>query len=560
MLLTRFVKIQLIVFTVASLVGVTVMALRYVQLPTLLGIGRISATLELPAAGGLYRFSNVTYRGVQVGKVTDVRVVGGKSVHATLSLDRSTRIPADTEAQVRSVSAVGEQYVDLQPRDESGPYLHDGSVIAMSHTTIPQQAGPMLDQLNAFVNSIPKDKLGHLLDETFNAFNGAGYDFGSLLDSSATLTGDLNRAADRTRTLVDDSVPVLGSQAQSIAAIKVWSRSLAGFTGQLAQNDPQLRTVLQTGPGFAQEVTQLLERVKPTLPVLLANLTTIGQVAVTYHASLEQILVLLPPSIAVDQSLAPTNNATGMATGDFALTLSDPPACTVGFLPVSQWRSPADTTDIDTPDGLYCKLPQDSPVAVRGARNYPCMGHPGKRAPTVQICDSDKPYEPLAMRQHALGPGPIDPNLLAQGIPPDDRAGSYNDRIFGPLQGTPMPPGAHRPGAPIPVAPAPAGAPNPLPPFPVNVPEAAPPGVAPIAPIDVPDVPAAPTSPGTTRPQAAPSSFDGKNLQPGPSIATASYNPQTGAFMAPDGRMYHQSELAKSSATRAWTDLVLGAQ
>ena len=51
---------------------------------------------------------------------------------------------------------------------------------------------------------------------------------------------------------------------------------------------------------------------------------------------------------------------------------------------------------------------------VRGARNYPCMGHPGKRAPTVEICDSDKPYEPLAMRQHALGPYPLDPNLVAQ--------------------------------------------------------------------------------------------------------------------------------------------------
>ena len=62
---------------------------------------------------------------------------------------------------------------------------------------------------------------------------------------------------------------------------------------------------------------------------------------------------------------------------------------------------------MDTPDGLYCKLPQDWPLTVRGARNYPCMGHPGKRAPTVQICDSDKPYEPLAMKQHVFGPYPL---------------------------------------------------------------------------------------------------------------------------------------------------------
>ena len=38
----------------------------------LLGVNKIAVTLELPAGGGLYRFSNVTYRGVQVGKVTSV--------------------------------------------------------------------------------------------------------------------------------------------------------------------------------------------------------------------------------------------------------------------------------------------------------------------------------------------------------------------------------------------------------------------------------------------------------------------------------------------------------
>ncbi len=249
MLLSRLVRIQLIVFAIASLIGLSLMVVRYLQLPTLMGIGHIKVTLELPAAGGLYRFSNVTYRGVQVGKVTDITVVDGKRVNATLSLDSST-IPADASAHVRSMSAAGEQYVDLQPLNESGPYLRDGSVITLPHTTIPQRAGPMLDQLSALVDSIPKDRLGNLLDETFKGFDGAGYDFGSLLDSSATLSGDFNRNADRARTLVDDSVPLLQSQTDSVGAIKVWAHGLAGVTGQLARNDPQLRTILQTGPGL----------------------------------------------------------------------------------------------------------------------------------------------------------------------------------------------------------------------------------------------------------------------------------------------------------------------
>ncbi len=348
-MLTRFVRIQLAIFLIASVVGLAAMFFQYMQVPTLLGIGRLTVKLELPDTGGLYRFSNVTYRGVQIGKVTAVGPTA-TGAEATLSIDTSPKIPADVHAAVRSMSAVGEQYVDLVPRSESGPYLHDGSVITARDTTIPQPVGPMLDRLSALVNSIPKDKLSQLLDESFAAFNGAGYDFQSLLDSSAMLSHDARDTADHTRALVDDAVPFLDAQVQSTDATRRWAHNLAGVTDQLVTDDPQIRKLLHTGPGFAQEVSRLLNQVKPTLPVLLANLMTIGQIGVTYHPSLEQLLVLLPPYVAATGSYGINNNPTGLAVGGFTLTIADPPACTVGFLPPSQWRSPADTSVIDTPD------------------------------------------------------------------------------------------------------------------------------------------------------------------------------------------------------------------
>ena len=73
-MLTRFVRIQLTIFTIASIIGILAMIFFYMQVPTLLGIGKMTVTVELPAAGGLYRFSNVTYRGVEVGKVTSVEL------------------------------------------------------------------------------------------------------------------------------------------------------------------------------------------------------------------------------------------------------------------------------------------------------------------------------------------------------------------------------------------------------------------------------------------------------------------------------------------------------
>lgn len=571
-MLSRFVRIQLAIFVIVGTIGVIAMVLFYVQAPTLLGIGRMTVTLELPATGGLYRFSNVTYRGVQVGKVTAVSLTSN-GTKATLSLGTSPKIPANLEAYVRSVSAVGEQYVDLRPRTGSGPYLRNGDKITMGDKAIPQAVGPMLDKLSALVNSIPKDKLGQLLDESFQAFNGSGYDLESLSDSTARISSDANAVVDRTRALIEDSGPFLESQAQTTDSIRTWARSLAGISDVLVNDDSRVRTLLQNGPEAANETSRLLEQVKPTLPVLLANLTTIGQIAVTYHPGLEQLLVLLPPLVAVEQTANPPNWPNGLAHGDFALTVDDPPICTVGFMPQSQWRSPDDESDIDTPDGLYCKLPQDSPLSVRGARNYPCMDKPGKRAPTVEICKSDKPYMPLAMRQHTLGPSPLDPNLLSQGIPPDDRV-TFNQRIFAPVEGTPLPPGAIPRGTP----PGPRGTYGPpgqgyaAPPVPsstnMSTQSADYPPIAPLdvpapgelsQPAPVPSPPPAPSPPGMVNgggPQMAPSSFAPKTLVPVPPVATAQYDPHTGRYVSGDGHIYQQSDLVKPAAAKRWQDML----
>ena len=502
-----------------------------------------------------------------------------------LSLNTSPKIPADLEANVLSVSAVGEQYVDLRPRTDSGPYLQDGSRIAMSNTTIPQQVGPMLDQVSTLVDSIPGDRISDLLDETFKAFNGAGPDFGSLIDSGSTLTEQLNSVSDQSRGLIDDSGPLLDSQAETADSIRTWARSLEGVTAQLAQNDPQIRALLERGPGFAQEVSGLLNQIKPTLPVLLANLTTLGQILVTYNPSLEQLLVVFPNALSAQQAFGlGKNNPTGLAISDFALTISDPVPCTVGFLPPSQWRSPADTTVIDTPDDLYCKLPQDSPIGVRGARNYPCMGHPGKRAPTVELCNDPKGYKPTALIQHTFGPQPFDPNIVAQGFPVDDRV-DFRERIFAQLEGTPLPPGAvpsgtppGGPRAPIEGTPlSPPGPPNPLT-APITLAPAAPPGpppppgnslngvplapgervpaVAPAADPAMPPVEAPPTEvPHGGGVPAAPSAFSG-NESGGPSVAAVPYDPSTGQYVTPDGQVQTLTNVAAGHQPKSWKDLL----
>lgn len=177
MMLTKFVRIQLIIFAVLTVVGLIVMATQYVRVPAMVGIGRYDVTVELPATGGLYKNSNVTYRGQTIGVVNAVEL-SETGVNARLSLESGVKVPSDVDAAVKSVSAIGEQFVDLIPHtDSSGAivvdgHLENGSVIPEDRTSIPQDVGAMLDQADLLLQSISDTKLKTVIDESFKAFNG----------------------------------------------------------------------------------------------------------------------------------------------------------------------------------------------------------------------------------------------------------------------------------------------------------------------------------------------------------------------------------------------------
>jgi len=398
--LNKRTRIQLAVFLIVTLVAGAVMIFGYMRLPaTLFGVGRYTVTVELPVTGGLYGTANVTYRGAEIGKV-DAVTLTDTGVEATLSLSSDTDIPADVDAQVHSRSAVGEQYLELIPRNGNSAPLQDGDVIPLERTSVPPDIATLLDTTEKSLAAIPKENLSTVIDESYNALNGTGPQLSRLLDGASSLSGQARENLDPLLTLIDQSAPVLQSQADTTDSITQWAAHLEGITGQIRDHDAHVRAILKNAAPSADHVNALLGQVKPTLPVLLANLVSIGDVAVTYQRSLEQLLVLLPQGTAVHAATLVPNLGTDQpykgAFLSFNLNLNNPPPCTTGYLPADQRRSPVDTDYPDRPQGdLYCRVPQDSPHNVRGARNNPCTTTPGVRAPTVAMCESGEPYVPL---------------------------------------------------------------------------------------------------------------------------------------------------------------------
>src|SRR3546814_14261200 len=78
---------------------------------------------------------------------------GGVDVHLDIEKDWD-RIPADSIALVGNRSAVGEQYVELQPKVDDGPFLRENSEIDRADTKIPIVTSKLLEDISNTVSSV----------------------------------------------------------------------------------------------------------------------------------------------------------------------------------------------------------------------------------------------------------------------------------------------------------------------------------------------------------------------------------------------------------------------
>ena len=575
-MLTRLTKTQLGIFAVVTVLTVGLLSIFYLRVPAALGIGAYHVTADFVAGGGIYQNANVTYRGVAVGRVESVGL-NPNGVDAHMRLNSGTPIPSNVTATVKSVSAIGEQYIDLMPPAEPSPNkLRNGSRINQDNTQISQDVAALLREADSLVSSIADTRLQDLLGETFKAFNGSGPELARLIESARLLVDEANADYPQTAELIDQVGPFLDAQIQSGDDIKSLADGLARFTGELRQADPQVRTLLSTAPGAAGEASTAFSGIRPSFPVLAASLANLGRVGVIYHKSIEQSLVILPALFAAITTIAGGVPADEGAKLDFKLDFGDPPPCSTGFIPPPLIRSPADETLRELPTDLYCKTAQSDPSVVRGARNYPCQEFPGKRAPTVALCRDPKGFVPIGTNPWRGPPIPygtpvtdgrniLPPNKYPY-IPPEADP-DPGPPVVGPLPPGEVPGPGPAPHQPWPVQPPPNDGPPPPPltawippapyppqppllPYPAYIP---PPGQAPAdapapgpaPPVDLPLLPGEQPPPGGAQPQAS-----------GPAVTT--YDPVNGKFVDPAGGVgVFAPGVSGAPNAENWADLML---
>lgn len=558
-MIDRLAKIQLSIFAVITVITLSVMAIFYLRLPATFGIGTYGVSADFVAGGGLYKNANVTYRGVAVGRVESVGL-NPNGVTAHMRLNSGTAIPSNVTATVRSVSAIGEQYIDLvPPENPSSTKLRNGFRIQRQNTRIGQDVADLLRQAETLLGSLGDTRLRELLHEAFIATNGAGPELARLIESARLLVDEANANYPQVSQLIDQAGPFLQAQVRAGGDIKSLADGLARFTWQLRAADPRLRDTLADAPDAIDEANTAFSGIRPSFPALAASLANLGRVGVIYHKSIEQLLVVFPALFAAIITSAGGVPQDEGAKLDFKIDLHDPPPCMTGFLPPPLVRSPADESVREIPRDMYCKTAQNDPSTVRGARNYPCQEFPGKRAPTVQLCRDPRGYVPVGTNPWRGPPIPYGTevtdgrNILPPNKFPYIPPGADPDPGV-PIVGPPPPGQVAGPG-PAPHQPAqPAPPPNdngPPPPFTSWMPPGYPP--------EPPQVP----YPATIPPPPPP---EGTGPPPGPAPgpqpqasgpAYTIYDQLSGAFADPAGGTgIFAPGMTGASSAENWVDLM----
>ena len=364
----RRVWLQLLAFVLVTLLGVGYVSVRYLGASALLGPDRYSVTLQLRESGGIFTGADVTYRGVSVGRVGPLRLTA-EGVEAQLDIDGAApAIPADLNATVSNLSAIGEQFVDLRPVRAEGPTLRAGSVIPASRVSTPLPVEDLVLHVDTLVRSVPLDSLRVVVDELGTGLGGTGPQLQTLLDTSDAFTRDALASLPQTLTLIRDGRLVLQTQNEQAGAITSFSRDLALLAAQLRSSDPDLRRLIGTAPQLSTQASGLIGESGDQLGRLVTDLLAVSGVARPRQDGLRQILATYP--LVAAAANGPILPGDGFVHLGLVLNGFDPFACVRGYQDTVH-RSGTDLAPTPVNTAARCAEPPGSPTAVRGAQNTP---------------------------------------------------------------------------------------------------------------------------------------------------------------------------------------------
>ncbi|ORA14029.1 MlaD family protein [Mycobacterium asiaticum] len=145
---------------------------------------RTRLTLLLDNSGGLMPTSQVTMRGIRIGRVAGIQTTP-TGLLVSLDIDQQHPVPADSAISIQNLSLVGEQYIDFTPKHVAPPYFSDGTVIPAERVAAAVTVSDLLNKANALLSVLNPTYVNNIVGAVSVAFA----DNDAALDSLASTAG-----------------------------------------------------------------------------------------------------------------------------------------------------------------------------------------------------------------------------------------------------------------------------------------------------------------------------------------------------------------------------------
>lgn len=255
-------------------------------------------TVELPQAAGLHEGSVVTYRGQRIGEVTEVRLGDSPGVGAVakLEIESDVEIPTDSAMEVRNLSAVGEQYLDVRPRTGDGPFLADGGRVPVAATSVPVSVPEVLAHAQGLMAHLDVGDIRTIATETQAIFGGGGddVDLRALAIEMETAFALLRRLEPDLTTLARRAERPLATVAELSPEIRRMSTDLEAVARSLAAATPSVRRTVVTSLDLLPRLERWWQQASPELRRMLRSGVPLTEMAARHLRGLQHWLDWAP--------------------------------------------------------------------------------------------------------------------------------------------------------------------------------------------------------------------------------------------------------------------------
>jgi phospholipid/cholesterol/gamma-HCH transport system substrate-binding protein len=262
----------------------------------------VGYSAEFSSGSGLRRGQFVRAAGVEVGKITGLRLVdGGKHVRVDFDVDKFLPLYESTTAHIRYANLIGERYLEIKRGTGDGAtrVLPAGGFIPLARTEPALDLDALIGGFRPVFHALAPDKVNTIASAIVTVFQGQGGTISDILDQTARVTSALADRDEAIGSVVKNLNTVLDSIVNQAGRADATVNNLEKLiTGLSDQSRPLADSVANVSNATGSLASLMLDN-RPLLQKTVTSAQNVLQPLVDQRDQLDDLAHKLPTALTL---------------------------------------------------------------------------------------------------------------------------------------------------------------------------------------------------------------------------------------------------------------------